>query len=117
MTLSQERIIEIQERLKGLSPEEQQEKLNEILKELPPEELHDLTKQQCLFCGIAERKIDANIVYEDGIVMAVLDINPANQGHVILFPKKHHQFLFQVSDTEVEHLFKIVNKISLAIIN
>ncbi|MBI2663079.1 HIT family protein [Candidatus Woesearchaeota archaeon] len=117
MALSEERIKEIQERIKDLSPEEQQKKLQEILNELPPEELHELTKQQCPFCGIAEKKIDSKIVYEDGIVMGILDINPANKGHTIIFPKKHHQFLFQLSDTEVQHLFKIINKVSLAMIN
>ncbi|MBI2667833.1 HIT family protein [Candidatus Woesearchaeota archaeon] len=117
MALSEEKIFEIQERLKGLSPEEQQKKLNEILRELSPEELQDITQQNCLFCEISNKKIDAKTVYEDGIVMAVLDINPANKGHILIFPKKHHQFLFQVSDTETEHLFKIINKLSLAIIN
>jgi histidine triad (HIT) family protein len=117
MALSEQRIAEIQERLKGLDPEEQQQKLQEILKELPQDELNEITQQQCPFCGIVDKKIDAKTVYEDGIVMAVLDINPANKGHVILFPKKHHQFLFQVSDTEAAHMFKIVNKISLAMVN
>jgi|TARA_Y100000310_G_scaffold218438_1_gene219731 histidine triad (HIT) family protein len=112
-----EKLAEIQEQLKDLPPEQQQEKIQEILQQLPPEELQELTKKQCPFCSIANKSINAVTVYEDANVIGILDINPASKGHIILFPKGHYQFLFQVPDNEVSHLFTVVNKLSLAVIN
>ncbi len=109
MPLSQERIAQIQAQLQGLSPEEQQQKIQELLS---PEELEELRKQQCPFCMIVAGKIPAKKIYEDDLVEAVLDINPANKGHVIVYPKNHYQFLFLMPDNEVARLFQVANKIS-----
>ena len=71
--------------------------------------------RQCIFCAISEGKVDSKMIYSDDFVMAVLDINPANKGHVLVFPRKHVQVLGQLNDDEVMHLFKIVNKTATAI--
>ena len=71
--------------------------------------------RQCIFCAISEGKVDSKMIYSDDFIMAVLDINPANKGHVLVFPRKHVQVLGQLNDDEVMHLFKIVNKIATAI--
>lgn len=115
MALTEEKIKEIQDQLKGLPQEEQQKKLQEILAQLPPEEREELVGGQCPFCLMAEGKIEVRKVYEDDKCMAVLDINPANTGHAILFPKKHYPVLSQVDDKEVGHLFSIANKVATAI--
>ena len=112
MALSQNQLAMIQKQLEGLPPEEQQAKMQEILSQLPPEEVEALKQQQCPFCMIAEGKIPAKIIYEDEIVKAVLDINPANKGHIIVFPKNHYQFLFMMPDNEVARIFQVANKLS-----
>jgi len=43
----------------------------------------------CLFCKIVERKIAANIVFEDQRVLAFTDINPQAPTHVLIVPKRH----------------------------
>ena len=88
MALKPESIKIIQDELRGLSEEQQQKKFQEIIKKLPPEEAKELQKQQCLFCSIASGKIKGHVIFEDLHFKAVLDINPANPGHVILFPKE-----------------------------
>lgn len=119
MAVTQELIDSIKKQLEGLSPEMQQEKLEEILSQLPPEDRDQLmggnTGGKCPFCLMAEGKIPVKKVYEDDIVMAILDINPANKGHTLLFPKKHSQLLVQVDDMEVAHMFQVANKLSDAI--
>jgi len=91
MPLTQEKIAKIREELSNYPEEEREEKLKELLSQLDPEELKELEGQQCVFCLISEGKIKSNKVYEDSEFLAVLDINPANKGHVLLFPKKHVQ--------------------------
>lgn len=107
MAISPERMDEIKSSLEGLSKEEQQEKLEEMLSDEEKEELFG--QQQCPFCLIASGQIESKKVYEDEDCMAVLDINPANKGHVILFTKKHYQLMTLVEDSEAAHLFTVAN--------
>lgn len=113
--LTDEQIKKINE-ISKLSPEEQKKELPEFFKTLNEEQAEFLKNQQgqsqCLFCGLAEGKIESYKVYEDESVKAVLDINPANKGHVLVFPKKHYQFLGEIGSKEVGHLFNVVNKLS-----
>lgn len=112
MALTQEQLNYIQQQLEGLPLEEQQRKMQEILSQLPPDEVEALKQQQCPFCMIAAGKIPAKEVYEDSMVKAVLDINPANKGHVIVFPKQHYQFSSMMPDNEAARLFQVANKLS-----
>ncbi len=43
----------------------------------------------CLFCQIIEKKIPAEVVYENGKVLAFRDINPQAPVHIIIIPKSH----------------------------
>jgi len=94
---------------------EQQKAIQEKLAKMSPEELQDLIKQQCIFCKIAKGEIESKIVYEDSNVMAVLDAQPANPGHVIVFPKEHYSILQQMPDADVARLFALVKYVSSAV--
>lgn len=117
--LSQEQIKKLNE-IAGLPPEEQKAQLQEFLQTLSPEQIEYLKKQQsanggCPFCLINEGKIKSRIVYNDEKFLGVLDIRPANKGHVVLFPKKHYSVLAVMPEGEVSHMFKVANKLSQAI--
>ncbi|MEA2658408.1 MAG: histidine triad family protein, partial [Candidatus Binatota bacterium] len=43
----------------------------------------------CLFCGIVEGTIKANIVYQSDLVVAFNDIGPKAPVHVLIIPRKH----------------------------
>ncbi|MDD2379688.1 MAG: HIT domain-containing protein, partial [Aminobacterium colombiense] len=45
--------------------------------------------RNCLFCKIAEKALDARIVYENSKVIAFEDVNPQAPVHVLVIPKKH----------------------------
>ena len=94
---------------------EQQKKMQEKLAKMSPEELQELIKQQCIFCKISKGEIDSKIVYEDSNVMAVLDAQPANPGHVIVFPKEHYSILQQMPDADVARLFALTKYVSSAV--
>lgn len=113
--LTPEQVEEIN-KISKLPLEEQKKVLPDFLKTLSKEQIEFLKQQQggqCVFCGIAEGKIPAKKIYEDGVLIAALDINPANKGHVILFPKKHYEILNQIPD--VGHLFNVAKKLSALI--
>jgi len=44
---------------------------------------------ECVFCLIADKKASAKIFYEDKALMAIQDINPKAEVHVLIIPKKH----------------------------
>jgi len=113
--LTPEKIEEIKKQLMALGPEEQQEKLKEILATLNPEEQEQLVgKRECPFCLMGQGKIPVKTVYEDGDVQAILDINPANKGHILLFPKNHAGVLAQVPDNIIKKMFSVANKLATA---
>jgi histidine triad (HIT) family protein len=43
----------------------------------------------CLFCKIASRELDSEIVYESDDVVAFKDINPAAPVHLLVIPRRH----------------------------
>lgn len=44
---------------------------------------------QCIYCMISSKQIESLALYEDKEYLAVLEINPYSEGHVILIPKQH----------------------------
>lgn len=54
----------------------------------------------CAFCKIVKGVAPASVVYSDEEVMAVLDIQPVNLGHVLVIPRDHAKGLSEL-DPEV----------------
>ncbi|NQV91880.1 HIT domain-containing protein [Candidatus Woesearchaeota archaeon] len=101
--------------IEDLSPKERKE-LEEKLKNMSPEEIADLQKQQCIFCQIVEGKVPSKKIYEDKQCIAILDIQPATKGHLLLIPKEHYAIMPQVPDDVLQHLFKISKRLSQALL-
>ncbi|WP_286952636.1 MULTISPECIES: histidine triad nucleotide-binding protein [Aminobacterium] len=57
--------------------------------------------RNCLFCKIAEKALDARIVYENSKVIAFEDVNPQAPVHVLVIPKKHVGSAAEVLEGEV----------------
>lgn len=79
-----------------------------------PEELAAMSKQQCIFCHIASGRVASKKVYEDDKVVAVLDINPANPGHVLIVPKEHYVIMPQIPEDVLQHIGMVAKGISHA---
>lgn len=48
------------------------------------------TKDDCIFCKIANHQIESDYVYEDGLVCAFRDMDPQAPVHVLIVPKQHY---------------------------
>lgn len=135
---------ELLKQIDMLPPEQktQGEQLKAYIKNASPEQIEDFVKKQiamqrqagvgrseegigkaageeegCVFCGIAEGKIDTIKLYESGNVLAILDINPASNGHTLIIPKQHQQFLFQLSDEVYLEILNLMKRLMPIIIN
>ncbi len=60
---------------------------------------------ECVFCRIINGELSAEKVYENGKMLAFLDINPVNKGHLLLIPKEHYPFMSDVPDELLGELF------------
>lgn len=70
----------------------------------------------CIFCKIAAGEIPSNKVYEDGDIVAFLDITPVNPGHTLVIPKQHCENLLDLPEEALCALAKAVKKIAPAIL-
>lgn len=66
-------------------------------------------KDNCLFCKIAKKEVDALILYEDDDVMVILDAYPDTDGHTLVIPKKHYEDIYSI-DLDVLKKILIVGK-------
>ncbi len=60
-------------------------------------------------------KAPASVVYEDHIVIAIMDICPVNPGHAMVIPKKHIPYMADMDEDTGAHLFKITMRMEQAI--
>ncbi|MDX6582071.1 MAG: histidine triad family protein [Solirubrobacterales bacterium] len=71
--------------------------------------------KECLFCSIVAGATEAEIVFEDEISLAFLDIRPVFHGHSLLIPRAHHETLGDLPDELVEPYFRSVRLLSVAV--
>ncbi|MEA3489080.1 MAG: histidine triad nucleotide-binding protein [Candidatus Omnitrophota bacterium] len=62
----------------------------------------------CIFCKIAKKKIDAQVVYEDEDILAFKDIKPQAPVHYLFIPKKHIETLNDIRREDADMLAKIL---------
>lgn len=69
--------------------------------------------EECIFCKIVQGKSSCHKIYEDKNFLAFLDLYPFNPGHVLVIPKKHYRWVWQVKNAA--NYWAVANKIALVI--
>lgn len=70
----------------------------------------------CVFCKIVSGEISAQKVFEDTHSLVFLDINPTNEGHCLVIPKKHVIWFHELSQSEAHALIDSTQKTAKAIL-
>jgi histidine triad (HIT) family protein len=85
--------------------------------ELSPEQQQALDEQkaQCPFCKIVKGEIPSKKIFEDDKVLAVLDINPAAKGHILVMPKEHYPIMPLIPEDIFEYFFTKVKELSTTV--
>ncbi|MEK6913381.1 MAG: HIT family protein [Nanoarchaeota archaeon] len=60
--------------------------------------------ESCIFCKIAEGKIPVPKFWEDNKYLAFFDKHPLRKGHILVLPKKHTDYIFDINDKEYQEL-------------
>ena len=67
----------------------------------------------CIFCH--KENLTTDIVYEDDMVMAFMDMDPINEGHMLLVPKEHYLDADELPDEVLTHLMLVSKKLVSAL--
>ena len=68
--------------------------------------------EDCLFCKIVKKEEDSKVIYEDDLVMAILDAFPNVSGHTLIIPKKHYTDYKELPDDLILHINKVTKELS-----
>jgi histidine triad (HIT) family protein len=71
-----------------------------------------MIEQSCIFCKIAKGEVPAVKIWEDKKYIAFLDMNPIKPGHVLVLPKKHTDYIFDLKNGEYFKLMLTAKKIA-----
>lgn len=65
---------------------------------------------ECLFCKIVNGELPSYKLYEDELVMVIMDAYPNVDGHTLIIPKKHYDTFMDIPDEVLTHINKISKK-------
>ena len=71
----------------------------------------------CIFCKIIEGELPCYKVYEDKRLLAFLDINPVNKGHLLIVPKEHHRNLADLPKDLLKDLVSLAQDLAVPVVD
>lgn len=60
-----------------------------------------MSQSDCVFCKIVAGQIPSLKVFENDACLAFLDIGPLADGHLLIVPKKHYEWITEVPAGEI----------------
>jgi histidine triad (HIT) family protein len=69
----------------------------------------------CVFCKIIDGTYPNSNIYEDDDILAFMDIQPVNEGHILIIPKKHVELIADLDDETSAKMFVLARKINKAL--
>ena len=69
----------------------------------------------CVFCELIGGQGPGSFVYEDEAVVAFMDIQPVNPGHVLVVPREHASGLADLEPEVGGHLFRVGMRLAAAL--
>jgi histidine triad (HIT) family protein len=71
-----------------------------------------MTNENCIFCKIVKGEIPAVKIWEDERHIAVLDINPYCVGHMLIIPKEHSRWVWDINNKDYIEYMKVVKSLA-----
>jgi histidine triad (HIT) family protein len=66
----------------------------------------------CVFCDIIHGAAEVSVCYEDATAIAFMDIQPVNNGHVLVASREHYATISDTPEEVAMHLFGIALKLA-----
>lgn len=80
---------------------------NKPAKEATTEQKKKRISSKCIFCEVVAGRTEAYRIYEDGLSLGILDINPFTQGHCLVISKRHVPWWHDLTEKETNSLFNV----------
>ena len=74
-----------------------------------------MSRDDCIFCKIITGDIPCHKIYENGEVLAFLDVNPLSDGHTLVIPKAHYGKLHECPAEILIELANCLGKLAPAV--
>ena len=68
-----------------------------------------------IFTKIIKREIPAHIIYEDDLVISILDISQLTEGHTLIICKGDYKDIYELPDSVASHMFLVAKHVGLAL--
>jgi histidine triad (HIT) family protein len=68
--------------------------------------------EDCIFCKIIKGELPCYKVWEDEDHLAFLSIMPIKEGHTLVIPKKHVDYIFDLEDQDLAKLIVASKKVA-----
>jgi histidine triad (HIT) family protein len=69
----------------------------------------------CTFCDLIHGAAEVSVCHEDSDAIAFMDIQPVNNGHVLVVPRQHYESLLDVPEDIGLHLFRVTMRLANAV--
>ncbi|MBQ5950987.1 MAG: HIT family protein [Lachnospiraceae bacterium] len=73
-----------------------------------------MRKDDCIFCKIAAGEIPSATVYEDERFRVILDLGPAQKGHMLILPKDHFADVTEIDSVTAVHVLPLAARLGAA---
>ncbi len=67
--------------------------------------------QHCIFCDLIRGAAEVSMCYEDSQVIAFMDIQPVNAGHVLVVPREHYEVLRDIPGDVGRHMYEVATRL------
>lgn len=74
-----------------------------------------LLRSPCIFCRILDGSEPASFLYRDDRCAAFMDIQPVNQGHLLIIPNHHAPSLADADPEALVHLMRVAHRLAAAL--
>jgi histidine triad (HIT) family protein len=69
-------------------------------------------QQSCPFCDLIRGAAEVSMCFEDAEVVAFMDIQPVNAGHLLVVPRDHFESLEDIPPSLATHLFQVAMQLA-----
>jgi len=69
-------------------------------------------KENCIFCKIVKGEVKSEIVRSSNSFIAIKDVQPVSEGHMLIIPKQHYATLLDIPDRLGEELLSFAKEVS-----
>lgn len=77
--------------------------------------MHMVSHDNCIFCDLIHGAGEASVCYEDADVIAFMDIQPVNAGHLLVVPREHYESLDDLPSELGEKLFTAARQLAAVV--